>query len=256
MCRGCKRTFSAATRSECFGQKKRHINSVIEKLFCSGISQRRMARLLGVTQNTVARKLVFLGSRARRIHQNFLIDRAQKNGAFYDLQFDEMETFEHSKCLPLSIPIVVEAGSRKILGFKVGSMPAKGLLARISVKKYGPREDHRPEMAHSLWNELKMHLVSSPKILSDQNPKYPKWIAPHFEKVHHTTVKGRRGCVVGQGELKRGGFDPLFDLNHTCAMIRANINRLFRRTWCTTKRAERLELHLYLYANYHNRVLT
>jgi hypothetical protein len=238
------------------GQKKRHINSVIEKLFCSGISQRRMARLLGVTQNTVARKLVFLGTRARRIHQNFLIDRVQKNGAFYDLQFDEMETFEHSKCLPLSIPIVVEAGSRKILGFKVGSMPAKGLLARISVKKYGPREDHRPEMARSLWSELKTHLVSSPKILSDQNPKYPNWIAPHFEKVHHTTVKGRRGCVVGQGELKRGGFDPLFDLNHTCAMIRANINRLFRRTWCTTKRAERLELHLYLYANYHNRVLT
>jgi len=61
--------------------------------------------------------------------------------------------------------------------------------------------------------------------------------------------------VVGQGELKRGGYDPLFSLNHTAAMIRANINRLFRRTWCTSKRIDRLEGHLLLYTDYHNRVL-
>ena len=60
---------------------------------------------------------------------------------------------------------------------------------------------------------------------------------------------------MGQGELKKIGFDPLFDLNHTAAMIRANINRLFRRTWCTTKRADRLEAHLELYVQYHNREL-
>jgi hypothetical protein len=43
----------------------------------------------------------------------------------------------------------------------------------------------------------------------------------------HTTVKGRHGCVVGQGELKKIVFDPLFSFNHTAAMARANINRLF-----------------------------
>ncbi len=35
----------------------------------------------------------------------------------------------------------------------------------------------------------------------------------------HQRFKGRRGCIVGQGELKVGGFDPLFSLNHTYAMI-------------------------------------
>jgi hypothetical protein len=58
--------------------------------------------------------------------------------------------------------------------------------------------------------------------------------------------------LTGQGELKVGGFDPIFSLNHTCAMLRANINRLFRKTWCTTKKMEMLEHHLAIYALYHN----
>lgn len=74
--------------------------------------------------------------------------------------------------------------------------------------------------------------------------------------VQHKRVKGRRGCVVGQGELKRGGRDPLFALNHTAAMLRANVNRLFRRTWCTTKRMDRLKAHLMIYIDFHNTVLT
>ena len=61
--------------------------------------------------------------------------------------------------------------------------------------------------------------------------------------------------MTGQGELKKLRFDPLFALNHTCAMLRANINRLFRRTWCTTKKKECLEDHLAVYMDFHNRVL-
>jgi hypothetical protein len=49
---------------------------------------------------------------------------------------------------------------------------------------------------------------------------------------------------VGQGELKRGGFDPLFSLNHTAAMFRDRLKRLSHRTWCTTKRPDRLQLLL------------
>ena len=47
-------------------------------------------------------------------------------------------------------------------------------------------------------------------------------------------------------------FDPLFALNHTAAMFRANVNRLIRRTWCTTKKRERLADHLTLYMAHHN----
>ena len=61
--------------------------------------------------------------------------------------------------------------------------------------------------------------------------------------------------MTGQGELKKLRFDPLFSLNHTCAMLRANINRLFRRTWCTTKKAACLKRHVAVYVRFHNTVL-
>ena len=39
-------------------------------------------------------------------------------------------------------------------------------------------------------------------------------------------------------------------------MLRANISRLIRKTWATTKRADRLAAHIAIYAWYHNEVLT
>ena len=39
-------------------------------------------------------------------------------------------------------------------------------------------------------------------------------------------------------------FDPMFSLNHMCARLRADIRRLTRRSWCTTKKPERLQRHL------------
>ena len=195
---------------------------------------------------------MFLGVCAKRWHERVLLKKKQEEGPIQDVQFDEMETFEHSKCKPLSIPLAVEPESRAILDIRVASMPAKGRLAEISRKKYGPRADERPEVSGRMWKSLREYLSSDPDILSDMNPKYPGWIKVHVPEANHRTVKGRRGCVVGQGELKRGGYDPLFALNHTAAMLRANINRLFRRTWCTTKLAWKLELRLWMYVRKHN----
>jgi hypothetical protein len=202
----------------------------------------------------VTRKFLFLAGQAKLQQQAYL--ESLRDTPLESIQFDEMESFEHSKCLPLSIPLVVSEKSRKILGFRVGKMPAKGSLAAISRKKYGPRIDERPQMARDLFSDLAPFISPQAQITTDQNPKYPGWLKPHFPKMKHEAVKGRRGCIVGQGELKKIGFDPIFDLNHTCAMIRANVNRLFRKTWCTTKRPDRLEAHLHLYVQFHNFELT
>jgi hypothetical protein len=77
----------------------------------------------------------------------------------------------------------------------------------------------------------------------------------HFKDAEHLQFKGRAAAVVGQGEMKKGGFDPLFSLNQTAAMIRDNIKRLGRRTWCTTKRIDRLLDFLAIYAIYHNQII-
>ncbi len=100
----------------------------------------------------------------------------------------------------------------------------------------GYREDQRGQKRNEFFEEIKPLVACGAVIKSDQSPHYPMAVKTHFPNSRHETFKGKRGCVVGQGELKATSFDPLFSLNHSFAMLRANINRLFRRTWCTTKK--------------------
>ena len=60
-----------------------------------------------------------------------------------EVEFDDLETFEHTKCKPLSVTLMVEYKTRRILGFEVSQMPAKGRIAHIARKKYGPRAECR-----------------------------------------------------------------------------------------------------------------
>ena len=250
-CQNCKKSFSDASYSACFGQKKRQFNGAVLKYLVSGVSQRRASLLLGINRKTVVRKFIFLGQAAKY----FLPQINDLHPQVNIMEFDDLETFEHSKCKPLSVTLAVEHSSRRILGFRVSSMPAKGKLSAIARKRYGRRKDDRKKARKDLFQELRMIVAEDALIKSDQNPHYVSDVQTHFPKARHEAHKGRRGCVVGQGELKRGGFDPLFSLNHTCAMLRANINRLFRRTWCTTKLQDRLSYHIAIYALFHNLVL-
>lgn len=250
-CLSCQRYFSYATRHPCFRQSKRHLNEQLRRLLCSGVSQRRAARILRISRTTVSEKLVFLGAQAEA---KLRISNLERPKAL-TIEFDDMETFEHTKCKPLSITLAVEAPTRRILGVEVSKMPAKGRLAKFAMKKYGPRKDERTEAREKLFSKLK-HLVHETALIkSDQNPHYPPTVRKHFPLARHERHPGQRGSIVGQGELKKVRFDPLFRLNHTCAMYRANVNRLFRRTWCTTKKPERLRAHLAMYAVYHNLTL-
>ena len=172
-----------------------------------------------------------------------------------ELEFDDLETTLHTKLLPVSVSLAVESRTRRIVGFEVSRMPARGKWAKLSVQKYGKIKDQRPWARATLFERIKPYLTAEPTIKSDKNPGYPSSIRKVFPTALHVTVKGRRARQNGQGELKVGVWDPLFSLNHTCAMLRANINRLIRKTWCTTKRLDRLRDHLLIYACYHNEFL-
>jgi hypothetical protein len=248
-CMTCKTNFSEVSNHPCKYQKKPYLNHSIFEQLVSGTSQRRLAKLLRVNKKTVVRKFVFLGKYANQA----LRDATHlKDKKFSNIQFDDMESFEHSKCKPISITLVVEEKTRFILGFRTASMPAKGLLVKKALKKYGKRKDERAQKRKELFQQLKPYINREGTIKSDENPHYPKDVRRFFPGIKHLVYKGRRGCVVGQGELKAGGFDPIFSFNHTAAMLRANINRLFRRTWNTTKKIKALEWHIALYCWYHN----
>ena len=253
-CTKCSRNFSSAALAPTYRQKKRHLNRWVLKHLCSGVSQRRTARLLGVNPKTVVRKFRFLADQARLKNLEYLKSIAPQS--LTEVQWDDLETSEHTKCKPISVALAVDPYSRKVLGFRASRMPAKGTLSELSRRKYGPRKDERPKGWNQLLSELTPIVHPEAEWLTDQNPHYPQYLKRHFPRARHKTTPGGRGCIAGQGELRKKGHDPMFALNHTCAMLRADMNRLFRRTWCTTKTLEGLVQHLELYTWFRNQHLT
>ena len=250
-CLSCTKGFSRATIHPCYRQNKRQMNEKVRGLLSSGVSQRRIARLLRLSRTTVVRKFLFIAK-----HACLEMDEANRRAPpAMIVEFDDLETIEHTKLKPLSVTVAVESKTRRILGFEVSQMPANGLLARRSIKKYGPRRDQRSTGRRRLFQKIKPFIAENAELKSDENPHYPSDVARYLPECQHVTFKGQRGSTTGQGELKKVRFDPLFSLNHTCAMLRANVNRLIRKTWCTTKRADRLQAHLAIYAHYHNQRL-
>ena len=214
---------------------------------------RRSARLLRVHRTTVERKLRYLAVKSRIMHEKLL----QKIGTDKTLhmQFDDLITTEHTKLKPLSITLAVDAKRRFILGTSVSQIPAFGHLSALSKHKYGKRKSTHKEHLYNLLEKISPAVDSFAKIESDEHHLYAPAVKKIFPLANYRQYKGGRGAVVGQGELKKLRRDPLFILNHTCAMLRANINRLIRKTWCTTKDPRRLEDHLAIYVTFHNYVL-
>ena len=137
-CKGCGRTFSDQTTALTHRELKPYVTQSLMRLLVSGISQRRCAAILDIHRTTVARKLMRLGGRA-----DMLMRSETPRDEKVTVVFDEMETFEHTKCKPVSIPIAVEQRSRRIIAIDAVSMPAKGLLAAKARAKYGFRRDDR-----------------------------------------------------------------------------------------------------------------
>jgi transposase-like protein len=251
-CRICKKTYSSATNNPAKYQKRRDINGELIRLLASSVSLRRSAHLLGVTYKTVRKHLVFVGKQAKITLQN----QRKAMPPVTAMQFDELETIEHTKLKPLSLAVAVEKDTQRILGVTVARMPAKGKIAKLSRKKYGPRADERPAKLRELIAELAPHIGKNSCIETDQLATYPPMFKTLCPTATHCTYKGQPSTIAGQGELKKGGFDPLFDINHTLAMCRANINRLIRRSWCTTKDPDRLLDHAMVFAWAHNNGIT
>lgn len=252
-CLVCDKTYSTAINDPAYNQKKRRINYPLKCAFASLMSMRRAAILFGVTRKTVARKLAFLGKCCTEENKRFLLHYTE---SVQTIQFDELQTIEHTKCKPLSVAVAVSAEDRKILGFSVSTMPATGHLSKLSRKKYGHRPDHRRRGLRELFSAIQPVVSSKTTFHSDQHPYYRSLVSRFFPESIYYQSKGCKSSVTGQGELKKTRRDPLFFINHTLAMLRANIHRLLRKTWCTTKDPVRLIDHLAIYISVHNSLLT
>jgi len=247
-CKACGKCHSSATNTATYRQKRRRLNRLIEVDLASSTSQRRIAIKHRCARKTVARKLTFLAQEARRKTAVWL----DTYGPFSTLQWDELITFEHSRLKPLSVAVMSCTKTRCIVGFGVAQIPASGQIAQRSREKYGKRANRSGAMRRRVLRDVKNYVHPNAIIESDEHPRYAAEIRKVYPTATHFQHRSIRGSLTGQGELKRTGFDPLFGINHTLAMMRDSIKRLTRRTWCTTKRVADLEDAIAVYVNFHN----
>ena len=251
-CKLCGARFSSATYTLEKNQKKRRINPILFRLLSSGISMRRAALILGVNRKTVHRKFNYLAKKSALRQQDFLKRFESIASNIQHIQIDDLVTIEHTKLKPVFVSLAVDVQTRFILGAEVSTVGAFGHLAQISVKKYGKRKNTHNKALTRLFKTLTPIVAPSALIESDEHKNYPHHVKRYFPKSDFKTFHSIKGCVAGQGELKRTTNDPLFAINHTCAMLRANINRLIRRTWCTSKNNIMLKRHLDIFITYYN----
>jgi hypothetical protein len=215
---------------------------------------RRCAKVLCLDRKTVGRKLVWLARRARKKHADVL-----KSGdvASSYVQFDEMETFAGNRMRPLSIALAVRAKTGQIIAARVAAMNCHGPLAAKAASLYPNRIDTRDRARTNVLKAVGKIANSRITIATDGNPAYRPVIRTVLPRARHEVHVGGRTKKIQQQQQppqKKGKkpFDPLFRLNHTCAKIRADLARMARKTWATTKRMWALQYHLDLYIAYNN----
>ena len=212
------------------------------------MSLRRTAKNLNVSFMTVYKRFLWLSEVAQNKQAQFL-------NSLHDVQeiyLDEMESIEHTKLKPVTIPLIVDQNQR-ILGVSTGVLPAKGLLAEVSVKKYGKRVCESEQKIEQILKELPKNIT--PQIVkSDGKVLYKKMIQKKWKNVLHEAYIRKSDKQIEQPHLKqeKKRYDPMFAINQRCAKLRADVNRLIRRSWSTTKRVENLEKHLFIYCCYNN----
>ncbi len=220
------------------------LNKIIALRIIEGNSLRSISRTEGLTYNNTYKKFLWL-KKVVNFHKKSTVMQAK------EIQFDELETIEHTKCKPVNIVLLVNE-KYQLLAAKVAEMPAKGRLAEFSRKKYGHRKNQRSEKMHEAFQEVKSCLTGRlSEIRSDAHPAYRNFVKQHFPDTPYLQFSARAKKMKYQERMHENNhkrkYDPLFGVNHVSARLRDRIKRLVRRSWCTTKKLVNLQLTLDLY---------
>ncbi len=247
LCTGCGKSFSSSTFRFSYRQKKPHVDALLMRLVCSGVSLRGAARLLSINPKTVHLKLLRLSRHSRKLHLA-LLERGGLTGHF---QLDELETFESNRFQPLMVPVLIEKNVYFVVATAASPLRRKGRLSpqqRRRLREHEARHGRRPSRSDAAVRRCLASLARSARgvvpLDSDRKPSYGR--------IARRLLKDRLVHVTHDAEAPRNRLNPLFPINHANAMLRYCLARLRRRSWCVTKRRVWLERALDMYAGWLN----
>ena len=233
-CKTCKKTQTKRTNSENYRLRKRRLAKKIEALYCERMSLRGIARVLGIDRKTVNRYFLRMAYKARSENLKNL-DNREIISTF--VQFDALEIFEHTKRKPLGVWLSVRAKTGEIVSAKVHRTDIRALaMSKKEIVKWNSRSNKESSLVDFLL-ETKKSLNRAYSVLGCDGY--------HFSKKIAQDICGDIAHIIVLGENKK--------IDLAIRKIRNDISRLSRKSLCSTKKAERLQNHLDLYINYHNR---
>ena len=235
-CRTCGTRFCSTSSSTRHRQHRPDLNRRIFELAVSGVSMTRIARLLECSPETVERKIRLLAIQAKHQHAHEMFHRPSNL-----LAMDELETFIHARWRQVSVPIVICARTKRILGFGIAAKPSN---MKIGVRM-GWTIDRRPKVLRAVLEGVRVGVDMPALIQTDQATYYAQAIREALPGVKHKASKTPKG--------DKTAHNPLFAIDHLFAKLRNDLARLGRKTWITTKTEAALERHLWLYVAWVNR---
>lgn len=249
-CKHCHRSFSRQTFRLDYRDRRPACNARVYEMLASGVGLRQTGRVVGLSVHGVQHKFRKLARGMRQLNRNLL--RRLPGPGQRTFLLDEMETFEHSSILRLTVPVLIERQSLAILA--VGVAPIRRVPRRGSARQrwlarheleHGKRQDRSRICVRKVLGRFRRLLAGKPaRLITDEKALYAallRRVVP--DGVTHETVSAR---------LERTTRNPLFPINLTDAMLRDNNGRMRRRTWLISKARAFLHAQLELFTAYRN----
>lgn len=235
-CKICNLSFSKRTHSENYRCRKQKLQRKIVEMYCEGMSQRAIARVLKINRKTVERYFIKNAHKARSENLKNLED---KRNLTTFIQIDELETFEHTKRRPLAVQTSIRSKTGEILSMKVCTIPIRALnVAQTYLKEWNSQVNRKTKLTEML---LETQKAANPENITISCDGYREYL------VITKNIFGKDNVEIYESKANVQKIDLFF------AKLRQDISRLRRKTLATTKRRYRLQQHLDLYIRYHNK---
>ena len=233
-CKSCKKTQSKRTNSKNYRLRKQHLEKKITALYCERMSLRGIARVLKINRKTVNRYFLRSAYRARLENLKNLDNRGIVSTY---IQFDALETFEHAKRKPLGVWLSIRAKTGEIVASKVHKTDIRALsLSKKEIIEWNSQTNKESSLVEFLLETKKSFNRAYTTLGCDG---------------HHHTQKIAKDICGDMAQIVTLEDNKRIDL--AIRKLRNDVSRLSRKSLCSTKKAERLQNHLDLYINYHNR---
>ncbi len=246
-CKACGRSFSSQTFAQDYWQK---IPGLDEKIIMKAVgcmANRQIARDLGVSPETINRRLARIGRHCMLFHQM----KMKNLKPFFEIVVDGFESFEWSQYFPIHLHLAVDKNSDFFIYFTDSPLRRRGRMTEAQKKRRTELETllGRPDpkaiekdMAELLTVALKgQHRAI---VHSDDHPAYKRSIKRIECRIEHW---------ITLGSDYRNWQNLLFAINSLDRLIRHSCANHKRETIAWSKRrqacAERLAI-LLVWRNY------